>query len=153
MTEHQKLKTNPRDELKREKARQEAEKLMEKRDLEEAGEDYERSQFWGYSAESVERWNEKQEAKKNRMDNKFTGNRFDLPNELRSWKMKTNLEVIDQHNHDSISRLGPSQPQEVLEAGGRAQAKPGCIQCQEGSSYVHKRGWRACGGCRLWILP
>ena len=73
MTEHQKTKSNPREEFKRAKAREEAEKLMEKRDLEEAGKDYERSQYWGYSAESVERWNEKQEAKKKRMDNKFTG--------------------------------------------------------------------------------
>lgn len=46
---------------------------MAKRDMEEAGEDYERSQFWGYSAESVERWNEKEEAKKQRMDQRFTG--------------------------------------------------------------------------------
>lgn len=46
---------------------------MAKQEAEEAGEDYERSQFWNYSAESVERWNEKQEAKRIRMDNKFTG--------------------------------------------------------------------------------
>ncbi|KAG0046803.1 hypothetical protein BGZ83_008018 [Gryganskiella cystojenkinii] len=72
MDEHQKTRSNPREELKKEKAREEAQKLIEKRDLEEAGKDYERSQYWGYSAESVERWNEKQEAKKNRMDNKFT---------------------------------------------------------------------------------
>ncbi|KAF9184171.1 hypothetical protein BGZ51_003607 [Haplosporangium sp. Z 767] len=72
MTEHQKSKINLREEHKKERAREEAEKLMVKRDAEEAGEDYERAQFWGYSAESVERWNEKQEAKKNRMDNKFT---------------------------------------------------------------------------------
>jgi len=141
MTEHQKLKTNPRDELKREKARQEAEKLMEKRDLEEAGEDYERSQFWGYSAESVERWNEKQEAKKNRMDNKFTGKGFDRPNELCSLKLKMDLEAVYQHNRDSISRLGPSQPQEVPQAGWGTQAKLGCVQCQERGSHAHKRGW------------
>ncbi|KAG0253300.1 hypothetical protein BG011_006438 [Mortierella polycephala] len=72
MTEHQKSKVNPREEHKKERAREAAEKLMVKRDAEEAGEDFERAQFWGYSAESVERWNEKQEAKKNRMDNKFT---------------------------------------------------------------------------------
>ncbi|KAF8957491.1 hypothetical protein BGZ46_002181 [Entomortierella lignicola] len=72
MTEHQKSKINKREEAKKERVREEAEKLMSKRDAEEAGEDYERSQFWNYSAESVERWNEKQEAKKLRMDNKFT---------------------------------------------------------------------------------
>ncbi|KAF9286980.1 hypothetical protein BGZ68_002360 [Mortierella alpina] len=72
MAEHQKSKVNRKEEHKKERAREEAEKLMAKRDAEEAGEDYERSQFWGYSAESVERWTEKQEAKRIRMDNKFT---------------------------------------------------------------------------------
>ncbi|KAF9351805.1 hypothetical protein BGX26_010237 [Mortierella sp. AD094] len=72
MTEHQKSKVNKREEAKKERVRDEAEKLMAKRDAEEAGEDYERSQFWNYSAESVEKWNEKQEAKRIRMDNKFT---------------------------------------------------------------------------------
>lgn len=73
MTEHQKSKVNLKQEMKKERAREEAEQLMAKRDMEEAGEDYERSQFWGYSAESVERWNEKEEAKKQRMDQRFTG--------------------------------------------------------------------------------
>ncbi|KAG0007214.1 hypothetical protein BGZ80_004934, partial [Entomortierella chlamydospora] len=72
MTEHQKSKINKREEAKKERLREEAEKLIAKRDAEEAGEDYERSQFWNYSAESVEKWNEKQEAKRIRMDNKFT---------------------------------------------------------------------------------
>ena len=73
MTEHQKSKVNRREESKKERARDDAEKLIAKRDAEEAGEDYERSQFWNYSAESVERWNEKQDSKRIRMDNKFTG--------------------------------------------------------------------------------
>ncbi|KAF9384395.1 hypothetical protein CPB97_005703 [Podila verticillata] len=72
LTEHQKSKVNLKQEMKKERAREEAEQLMAKRDMEEAGEDYERSQFWGYSAESVERWNEKEEAKKQRMDQRFT---------------------------------------------------------------------------------
>ncbi|KAI8595426.1 SYF2 splicing factor-domain-containing protein [Dissophora ornata] len=72
MTEHQKSKVNRREESKKERALEDAEKLIAKRDAEEAGEDYERSQFWNYSAESVERWNEKQESKRVRMDNKFT---------------------------------------------------------------------------------
>ncbi|KAI1320196.1 hypothetical protein EDD11_001801 [Mortierella claussenii] len=72
MAEHQKSKVNKREESKKERAREEAEKLIAKRDAEEAGEDYERSQFWNYSAESVEKWNDKQEAKRLRMDNKFT---------------------------------------------------------------------------------
>ncbi|KAG0314097.1 hypothetical protein BGZ99_008369 [Dissophora globulifera] len=72
MTEHQKSKVNRKEEAKKERAREDAEKLIAKRDAEDAGEDYERSQFWNYSAESVEKWNEKQEAKRARMDNQFT---------------------------------------------------------------------------------
>lgn len=74
MAEHQKSKVNHREEAKKARAREAAEEMMAKQEAEEAGEDYERSQFWNYSAESVERWNEKQEAKRVRMDNKFTGN-------------------------------------------------------------------------------
>lgn len=73
MAEHQKSKVNNREEAKKARAREAAEEMMAKQEAEEAGEDYERSQFWNYSAESVERWNEKQEAKRIRMDNKFTG--------------------------------------------------------------------------------
>ncbi|KAF9094985.1 hypothetical protein BGX29_009227 [Mortierella sp. GBA35] len=72
MAEHQKSKVNHREEAKKERAREAAQGLIAKQEAEEAGEDYERSQFWNYSAESVERWNEKQEAKRVRMDNKFT---------------------------------------------------------------------------------
>ncbi|KAF8934388.1 hypothetical protein BGZ47_010388 [Haplosporangium gracile] len=72
MAEHQKSKVNHREEAKKARAREAAEEMMSKQEAEEAGEDYERSQFWNYSAESVERWNEKQEAKRVRMDNKFT---------------------------------------------------------------------------------
>ncbi|KAF9579557.1 hypothetical protein BGW38_004137 [Lunasporangiospora selenospora] len=72
MAEHQRSKVNPREGLKKERAREEAEKLLGKQTMEEAGQDYERAQFWGYSAESVERWNEKEDAKRARMDNRFT---------------------------------------------------------------------------------
>ncbi|KAF9928040.1 hypothetical protein BGZ65_006443 [Modicella reniformis] len=72
IAEHQRSKVNRREVTKKERAREDAEKLIAKRDAEEAGIDHERSQFWSYSAESVERWNEKQDAKKIRMDNQFT---------------------------------------------------------------------------------
>ncbi|KAF9119305.1 hypothetical protein BGW39_000394 [Mortierella sp. 14UC] len=72
MAEHQKSKINHREEAKKARAREAAEEMIAKQEAEDAGEDYERSQFWNYSAESVERWNEKQEAKRVRMDNKFT---------------------------------------------------------------------------------
>ena len=42
---------------------------------EEKGEDHERSQFWGYSAESVEKWEKKQEKKAKKSDVAFTGKR------------------------------------------------------------------------------
>lgn len=48
-------------------------KLLEKQEAEEKGEDYERKQFWKYSAESAAAW-EKKMAKKARMaNNGFTG--------------------------------------------------------------------------------
>ncbi|KAF9966350.1 hypothetical protein BGZ70_002586 [Mortierella alpina] len=89
MAEHQKSKVNRKEEHKKERAREDAEKLMAKRDAEEAGEDYERSQFWNYSAESVERWTEKQEAKRIRMDNQFTD--WDQVNHKKYLKKVTEL--------------------------------------------------------------
>jgi pre-mRNA-splicing factor SYF2 len=48
-------------------------KLLEKQEAEDKGEDYERKQFWKYSAESAAAW-EKKMAKKARMaNNGFTG--------------------------------------------------------------------------------
>ena len=81
--------------MKKERAREEAEQLMAKRDMEEAGEDYERSQFWGYSAESVERWNEKEEAKKQRMDQRFTGEISTEESKLRERRRVQNEKPID----------------------------------------------------------
>ena len=39
----------------------------------DSGEDYERKQFWKYSAESVEAWDEKMKQKAERANNGFTG--------------------------------------------------------------------------------
>ncbi|KAF9131801.1 hypothetical protein BG015_003810 [Linnemannia schmuckeri] len=89
MAEHQKSKINHREEAKKARAREAAEEMMAKQEAEEAGEDYERSQFWNYSAESVERWNEKQEAKRIRMDNKFTD--WDQMNHKKYLKQVTEL--------------------------------------------------------------
>ncbi|KAF9167941.1 hypothetical protein DFQ26_002395 [Actinomortierella ambigua] len=71
ISEHQRSKTSHKEDTKKERLRQEAEKMLDKQEMEEAGEDYERSQFWGYSVESVEKWNEKEEAKKERRNNEF----------------------------------------------------------------------------------
>lgn len=40
---------------------------------EEAGEDWERKRAWNYSAEAVEKWEERQEKKAKRAENDFTG--------------------------------------------------------------------------------
>ncbi|KAH8556874.1 SYF2 splicing factor-domain-containing protein [Umbelopsis sp. PMI_123] len=61
--EFQRSKENPRLEKRSERKREEAEKLLEKQEAQDRGEDYERKQFWKYSAESVEAW-EKKIAKK-----------------------------------------------------------------------------------------
>ncbi|KAF9537312.1 hypothetical protein EC957_008487 [Mortierella hygrophila] len=39
-------------------------KLLKKQETEEMDKDYEREQAWGYSADDVERWNEKEETRK-----------------------------------------------------------------------------------------
>ncbi|KAF9409773.1 hypothetical protein BGZ94_001865 [Podila epigama] len=104
MSEHQRSKINLKQEMKKERAREEAEQLIAKRDMEEAGEDYERAQFWGYSAESVERWNEKQEAKKVRMDQRFTD--WDQVNHKKYLKqvggLKPNLHSYDAKKQASM---------------------------------------------------
>ncbi|KAI9467726.1 MAG: SYF2 splicing factor-domain-containing protein [Benjaminiella poitrasii] len=61
--EFQRSKENPKLEAKDERKKAEALKLLEKQEAEDKGEDYERKQFWRYSAESVEAW-EKRMAKK-----------------------------------------------------------------------------------------
>ncbi|KAG0173077.1 hypothetical protein DFQ28_009248 [Apophysomyces sp. BC1034] len=66
--EFQRSKENPRLEARHERKRQEALKIMEKQDAGDKGEDYERKQFWKYSAESVDAW-EKKMSKKAKMAN------------------------------------------------------------------------------------
>lgn len=71
--EFQRSKENPSLDEKHKRKRDEALKLQEKQDALDNGEDYERKQFWKYSAESVETW-EKKIAKKARLaNNGFTG--------------------------------------------------------------------------------
>ncbi|KAI8574982.1 hypothetical protein K450DRAFT_263890 [Umbelopsis ramanniana AG] len=57
--EFQRSKENPRLEKRSERKREEAQKLLEKQEAQERGEDYERKQFWKYSAESVDAWGRK----------------------------------------------------------------------------------------------
>ncbi|RIA96429.1 SYF2 splicing factor-domain-containing protein [Glomus cerebriforme] len=70
--EHQRKKTNPKEIIRQERKREEAEKLLAKQQAEERGEDYERSKFWEYSIESVEKWEKKQEKKAKKSDVAFT---------------------------------------------------------------------------------
>ncbi|GBC08335.1 hypothetical protein RclHR1_08030012 [Rhizophagus clarus] len=70
--EHQRKKTNPRELIRQERKREGAEKLLAKQQAEERGEDYERSKFWEYSIESVEKWEKKQEKKAKKSDVAFT---------------------------------------------------------------------------------
>lgn len=70
--EHQRNNSNPKFLAKMNKKRVEAERLQDRMDAEERGEDYERKRFWEYSAESVEKWEEKQEEKKKKSDIAFT---------------------------------------------------------------------------------
>lgn len=67
--EFQRSKENPKLEARDERKKAEALKLLEKQEAEDKGEDYERKQFWKYSAESAAAW-EKKMAKKAKMANK-----------------------------------------------------------------------------------
>lgn len=49
---------------------------MDEQEALERGEDYERKQFWGWSAESVEEWEEKMKEKAARANIGFTGNNY-----------------------------------------------------------------------------
>ncbi|KAG2214363.1 hypothetical protein INT47_000919 [Mucor saturninus] len=71
--EFQRTKENPKFEEKNEKKKLEALKLLEKQEAKDAGEDYERKQFWKYSAESAASWEKKMEKKARAANNGFTG--------------------------------------------------------------------------------
>ncbi|RIB05327.1 SYF2 splicing factor-domain-containing protein [Gigaspora rosea] len=70
--EHTRKKINPKEKIRQERKRVEAEKLLARQEAEENDEDYERKKFWDYSAESVEKWEKKQEKKLKRSDVAFT---------------------------------------------------------------------------------
>lgn len=60
-------------EEKSERKKAEALKLLEKQEAQDAGEDYERKQFWKYSAESAAAWEKKMAKKAKMANNGFTG--------------------------------------------------------------------------------
>ncbi|RKP36057.1 SYF2 splicing factor-domain-containing protein [Dimargaris cristalligena] len=64
--EKQREKSDPRQQAKQERTKREAEILQARETATEQGVDYERSRFWDYSIDAVEKWNAKQEAKKTR---------------------------------------------------------------------------------------
>ncbi|ORY08318.1 SYF2-domain-containing protein [Basidiobolus meristosporus CBS 931.73] len=70
--EHQRNKTNPKEEARNERKKAEAERLLARKEATENGEDYERKRFWDYSVERVENWEKKQEKKAKRADTAFT---------------------------------------------------------------------------------
>lgn len=60
-TEQNKHKQNAKQQMSQSRKMEKAEKILDKRDAEENGEDWERSKAWGYSIEDNERWEEKLE--------------------------------------------------------------------------------------------
>ncbi|KAI9485053.1 SYF2 splicing factor-domain-containing protein [Zychaea mexicana] len=70
--EFQRSKENPRLEARNERKRLQALELQEKQKARDSGEDYERKQYWKYSAESVEAWEEKMQRKAEMANNGFT---------------------------------------------------------------------------------
>ncbi|CAG8807165.1 23248_t:CDS:2, partial [Racocetra persica] len=67
--EHHRKKLNPKERIRQELKREEAEKLLARQKAEENNE---RKRFWKYFAESVEKWKKKQEKKLKRSDVAFT---------------------------------------------------------------------------------
>ncbi|KAJ2550286.1 pre-mRNA-splicing factor SYF2 [Coemansia sp. RSA 1933] len=68
--EHQRLRENPRDQRRQEQKRREAEILKEKDEY--AGEDYERSRFWEYSIDRVEKYEAKKRKHEENAERGFT---------------------------------------------------------------------------------
>lgn len=76
--EFQRSKENPKLEARDERKKAEALKLLEKQEAQDAGEDYERKQFWKYSAESATSWEKKMAKKAKMANNGFTGKKLVL---------------------------------------------------------------------------
>lgn len=67
-SEQSKHKQNAKQQNNLARKLEKAEKILDKRDAEENGEDWERSRAWGYSIEDNERWEEKLEKKEQGKD-------------------------------------------------------------------------------------
>ena len=66
-------KNNAREKSTMSKKLQKAERVLDKRDADEKGEDWERSQAWKYSIEDNERWEERLEKKEEGKDQGAVG--------------------------------------------------------------------------------
>ncbi|KAJ3111911.1 hypothetical protein HDU96_005167 [Phlyctochytrium bullatum] len=71
-TEFQSVKRNPKDDIRAERKKREAEILAKRQEAEETGTDYERSRFMNYSVQDVERYEKKLKQKSKRADTGFT---------------------------------------------------------------------------------
>ncbi|KAJ1665620.1 pre-mRNA-splicing factor SYF2 [Coemansia sp. RSA 1813] len=68
--EHQRLRENPRDQRRQERKHREAEILKEKEEY--SGQDYERSRFWEYSIDRVEKYEERKRKIEENAERGFT---------------------------------------------------------------------------------
>ncbi|KAJ2394395.1 pre-mRNA-splicing factor SYF2 [Coemansia sp. RSA 2559] len=68
--EHQRLRENPRDQRRQERKRREAEILQQKEEY--SGQDYERSRFWEYSIDRVEKYEAKKRKNEENAERGFT---------------------------------------------------------------------------------
>ncbi|KAJ1796271.1 pre-mRNA-splicing factor SYF2 [Coemansia sp. RSA 2399] len=68
--EHQRLRENPRDQRRQERKHREAELLQEKEEY--SGQDYERSRFWEYSIDRVEKYEAKKRKNEENAERGFT---------------------------------------------------------------------------------
>ncbi|KAJ1541885.1 hypothetical protein HK096_009821, partial [Nowakowskiella sp. JEL0078] len=70
--ENEKRKENPKLQIRQERKRKEAEELLAEAKAEEKGEDFIRIKAYSWSAEDVEKWEERQKEKESRVDKGFT---------------------------------------------------------------------------------
>ncbi|KAJ1908593.1 pre-mRNA-splicing factor SYF2 [Tieghemiomyces parasiticus] len=115
--EHQRSKIDPRHVARREREQREATILQARELAEDRGEDYERSRFWEYSIEAVDKYNAKQEAKRAREDDaRFSGHA--------QWAEKKYRKLTEQLKPD-LQAYRDQKARDAVRYGGSAGGEPG----------------------------
>ncbi|KAJ2850309.1 pre-mRNA-splicing factor SYF2 [Coemansia brasiliensis] len=146
--EHQRLQDNPRAQRRQERKRREAEILKHREEF--TGDDYERSRFWEYSIEQVEKYEDKKRQREENRERGFTDyaqvNRLKYERDVA--KIKPNLSAYQaskgekEHQDDpqALQRLATSVE---LQQQRRAKLhKPSVEKEGEEVSYINQKNAR-----------